>query len=134
MTGGLRPSSLLAARSGLAPPLLLRFEVSQNFLQDILWRSFVRDDFQICVRAGVGEPRLLLVVFGAEPVKTAGDAGFIVALKINQNVRVGNLLPHAGSKGMFLYDLAGFVSCMLQTIHQRGLARFTRTDDSNFWP
>ncbi len=79
-------------------PLLLGFYISQDFLQDIIWRDGIGDDFQICILARVGQAGLLVFVFGVEPVEAAGDAGFMTALKIDQNIGVRDLLPHARSE------------------------------------
>ena len=98
---------------------------------------FIRCE-SICVYDEVGvfmsvcQPAELFFVVGWLPFQvTAGGGIFEGAFKKDEDIWVGDDLPHLLDVGMFLRDVTAAIAVLFQPRDQRGFARAARTNNSN---
>ena len=81
----------------------------------------VRIDQQIRVLACVRETAQLLFIIPLLPIQSAAPrADREGGIQVNQNIGVGDLLPHGLHVGMFLRDVAAFIAMSFETRAESG--------------
>ncbi len=83
----------------------------------------IRIDQQICMLACVSEPAQLLFIILLLPIQSAAPrADREGGVQVNQNIGVGDLLPHGLHVGMYLRDVAAFITMSFETRAESGFA------------
>src|SRR5688572_8059682 len=83
---------------------------------------------EICMFARMSQAAVLFLMVLFLPVKSAArGADREGCIQKDQEIRLGDLLPHGLYVGMFLRDVRAGVIVLLKPLDQRGLARTTGT-------
>jgi len=81
---------------------------------------------------GVGEPAGLFFMIFVSPVEfPPGRADREGCMKINQDIRFGDDLPHVRYVGMFLCDVTARVAVFFKPCDKRGFPRAAVADDTD---
>ena len=92
----------------------------------------IRIDDDMCMLARMSKPAILFVMIVFLPAQfTARSAHRERCVQKDQDVGVGDFLPHALHIGMFLRNVSAGVAMSFKSRDQRGLARTTWTDDTD---
>src|SRR5687768_8182947 len=92
----------------------------------------IRIDYEICMLARMGQATVLFLVILFLPIKFAArSADREGCVQKDQDIGLGDPLPHSLYVGMFLRDITAGITVLLKPLDQRGLARTTGTYNTN---